>query len=237
MTPRTAWRWCAAAGIVAFICSWSFGRIPGMVACGGDGGLGPIIAFEFARTPADVAALFGSEPCTSALVAAQKTGLLLDALGFIPFYTAFLVLAAIAAGARGWAGRTVIAVLLIAALGDEIEGALLHMILRDLPGTPALLEALWWPVHVKFALLALGTIGIGEIMARGRLLPRIFAGFVATGGFFAFTGLMLMPSSWMMNGFLLAWVMLLIAALIASFSPSLFAARAAPPPDPLAPSA
>jgi hypothetical protein len=233
---RTAWRWCAATGIVAFTCSSSFGRIPDMVACGPDGGLGPIMAFEFARTPADVAALFGSEPCTAALVAAQKTGLLLDALGFIPFYTAFLMLAVVAIDAQRWIKRALIAMLLVAALGDQIEGALMFAILRNLPGTPALLDTLWWPVHVKFALLALGTIGIAEILVHGRWLPRLFAGFIALGGFLALTGLLSMPSSWMMSGFLLAWVSLLIAALIASFS-SLFAARAAPPPDQATPSA
>lgn len=237
MMPRTAWRGCAAAGIVAFICSSSFGRIPGMATCGPDGGLGPIIAFEFARTPADVVALFGSEPCTSTLVAAQKAGLLLDALGFIPFYTAFLMLAVVAIDAQSWIKRALIVILLIAALGDQMEGALMYAILRDLPGTPALLDMLWWPVHVKFALLALGTIGIAEILVHGRWLPRLSAGVIALGGFLALTGLLVMPSSWMMSGFLLAWVTLLVAALIASFWPSLFAARAVPPPGRATPSA
>jgi len=41
MTMRTAWRWCAAIGIIAFICSGLFGRIPGLVACGPTGGLAP----------------------------------------------------------------------------------------------------------------------------------------------------------------------------------------------------
>ena len=236
MTPRTAWRGCAAAGIVAFICSASFGRIPGMVACGPDAVINPIIAFEFARTPADIIALFGSEPCTTTLVAAQKTGLLLDALGFIPFYTAFLILAVIAAGSRRRVQMAVIAIFMVAAVSDQIEGGILYAILRDLPGTPALLGALWWAVHVKFALLALGTIGIAEILARGRRLSRLFAGFIAMGGLLALTGLMTMPSSWMMTGFLLGWVSLLIAAFIASFS-SLFEAHAAPPPDPATPSA
>jgi hypothetical protein len=236
MTPRTAWRGCAAAGVVAFICSSSFGRIPGMVSCGPDGGVNPIMAFEFARTPADIVALFGSEPCTSTLVAAQKAGLLLDALGFIPFYTAFLILAVIAAGSRRRVQMAVIAIFMVAAVSDQIEGGILYAILRDLPGTPALLGALWWAVHVKFALLALGTIGIAEILARGQRLSRLFAGLIAMGGLLALTGLMTMPSSWMMTGFLLGWVSLLIAAFIASFS-SLFAAHAAPPPDPATPSA
>jgi hypothetical protein len=237
MTSRTAWRWCAAAGIVAFICSWAFGRIPGLVACGPTGGLGPILAFEFVRTPADVAALFGSQPCTATLVAAQKTGLLLDGLGFIPSYTAFLILGAIGAGARGWIRTAVIAALIVAGVSDQIEGGLLYAILRDLPGTPALIGPLWWAVHVKFALLALGTMGISEGIARGRLVRRLFAALIGPGSFFALLGLISAQAGWMMIGFTIAWVALLLAAVTASFAPSLFVARAAPPPDPATPSA
>jgi hypothetical protein len=206
-----------------------------MVECGPGGGLGPIMTFEFARTPADVAALFGSEPCTAALVAAQKTGLLLDALGFIPSYTAFLILAVIAAESRTRVKLAVIATFLIAAVSDQIEGGLLYAILRDLPGTPALLGALWWAVHVKFALLALGTMGIAGMLARGPLFRRLSAAPIWSGGLLAVLGLILMPGEWMMTGFALAWATLLIVALSASFAP--FAAPAAPPPDPATPSA
>jgi len=237
MTPRTAWRGCAAAGVVAFICSSSFGRIPGMTACGPDHGLGPAVALEFARTPAEVVALFGSEPCTSMLATAQKTGLVLDALGFIPFYTAFLILAAIALPRRGRFKPFVIAAFIVAAVADQIEGGLLYAILRDLPGTPLLLGLLWWPVHVKFALLALGTMGTGAMMAQGNPVRHLFAAPVWGGGILALLGLLALPVAWTMQGFLIAWVTLLIVAMLASFRPSLFAARAAPPPPPAIPSA
>ena len=236
MTPRTAWRGCAAAGIVAFICSASFGRIPGMVACGPDAVINPIIAFEFARTPADIIALFGSEPCTATLVAAQKTGLLLDALGFIPFYTAFLILAAIAAGSQRRIQMAMIAIFLVAAVSDQIEGGLLYAILRDLPGTPALFGLLWWAVHVKFALLALGTFGFSVLFAGRSRLGGPFGAIIGFGGLIALYGLVTSAHDRMMTGFLLAWVSLLIVALIASFS-SLFAARAAPLQAPATPSA
>lgn len=238
MTPRTAWRGCAAAGIVAFICSASFGLIPGMAACGPTGGLDPIVAFEFTRTPADVATLFGDEPCTSSLVAAQKTGLLLDTLGFIPSYTAFLILAAIATGTSRPRGRmTMIATFLVAAVSDQIENGLLYAIVRDLPGTSALLGPLWWAVHVKFALLALGTLGLGILLAGRPRSGSAFGAIIGLGGLVALYGLATMPGDGMATGFLIAWVALLIAALIASFAPSLFAVRAAPPPDRATPSA
>ena len=94
----------------------------GLIACGpAPGGLGPIIGFELARTPAQVAALFGADPCRSTLVAAQYTGLWLDGLGFIPSYTAFLILAAITAS-RGRMRRAIVAMLVVAGLSDEVEG-------------------------------------------------------------------------------------------------------------------
>ena len=229
---RAAWRWCVASGCLAFLCSWLFGRIPGLVACGPSHGLGPIIAFELARSPSEVAALFGSDPCRSTLVGAQKTGLLLDAFGFIPSYTAFLIFAArAAAGAWRWHWM-IVAALLIAGLCDEIEGGLLYAILLDLPGTTGLLGALFWAVHIKFALLGLGTLAIGGVVV---MSPRFFAKllglFVAIGAGNALYCLATAQGSAMMGGFTRAWVGLLVTALIFSIWPSLFSpARAAPPP-------
>ncbi|URW74612.1 hypothetical protein M9980_08480 [Sphingomonas donggukensis] len=256
MTPANAWRWCAAAGVAAFLCSWGFGQIPGLVACGPTGGLGPIIAFEFVRSPAHVAMLFGAEPCRSALVAAQKTGLLLDALGFIPAYAAFLVFAALAcspakagvqsraahSSAPAFAGERirwlVIGAILLAALCDQIEGALLYRILADLPGPPTLIDALWWPVHIKFALLAAGTAGIAILLLSHMRLPGFVAAlFVTIGVCTAVAGWLNGPSPVMMLGFTISWVTILLSALLASWRPSLFSARAAPPPVPAPPSA
>ncbi|MEO9133137.1 MAG: hypothetical protein ABI240_18270 [Sphingomonas sp.] len=238
MTTRTAWRWCAAVGIAAFTISWLFGRIPGLVACGPAGGLGPIMAFELARSTGDIAAMFGSEPCASTLVGAQKTGLLLDGLGFIPSYTGFLILGAIAAGARGRIRALLITLFVVAAISDEIEGFLLNAILDHLPGTPTLLDALAWEVHVKFGLLALGTFGIGGLFARGRWFQRAIAAAIVLGSMIAMFGLLATPGAWMMTGFTIAWVSLLLAALIAPFWPSLFSpAPASPPPSQAAPSA
>ena len=238
MTMRAAWRWCAAIGIIAFICSGLFGRIPGLVACGPTGGLAPIMAFEFARTTGDIAAMFGSEPCTSTFVAAQKTGLLLDGLGFIPSYTGFLILATIGSSGRGWIRAVVIAALLIAGLSDEIEGFFLNAILDRLPGSPALLNGLWWAVHVKFALLAGSTIAIGCLLLRRRSVAKMFGVLIFTAGVAAFYGVGHVPTETMTLGFLYGWTTLLIAVLTASFWPSLFSpAPAAPPPDQAAPSA
>lgn len=241
MSPAAAWRWCAVAGAVAFACSWGFGRIPGLVACGTTGGpldqVGPIIAFELARTPAEVAALFGSDPCRSAFVNAQRSALLLDAMGFIPAYTAFLSLASHAA-ARRWRWP-VIAGLIAAGLCDEVEGGLLAAILRDLPGSTAVFAALSVEVHLKFALLALGTMAIGAfLIARRRMVAGLFGLVVLAGGAVALYGVLGLPDPVMMQGFALGWFALLAAAFTASVAPSLFSpARAHPPRRRATPSA
>ena len=228
MRPRTAWRLSVLAGLVAFACSWAFGRIPGLVACGtfhGAGQLGPILAFELAKTPGYVAALFGAGTCRATFVAAQDAGLWLDALGFIPSYTLFLSLAAIAAS-RGRAQRAIVAMLVIAGLSDEIEGVIMWRIMAALPGTHAQLDALWWAVHIKFALLALGTTAIGlALLGKFRLWPMLFGLVVAVGGAAAIYGFWTLPNATMMAGFTYAWFALLATALVASFAAGLFGSR------------
>lgn len=226
MTSRTAWRLCVLAGLIAFACSWGFGRIPGLVACGPvPGGLSPIIGFELARTPADVAALFGVDPCRSALVAAQWTGLWLDALGFIPSYTAFLIFAAIAAS-RGRLRAAVIAMLVLAGLSDEVEGLVMGGIMKALPGTQAQLGQLYWAVHIKFGLLALGTTLIGLAIVRlGGLIALLAGAVVWIGGMAAIYGFGELPGPVMMQAFTIAWFGLLATALIASIKPAPFERR------------
>lgn len=241
MSTAAAWRWCLAAGLLAFACSWGFGRIPGLHPCGDTGGLGAILAFEFAQTPADVTRLFGAEPCRSALVAAQRTGLWLDALGFIPSYTAFLCFAAWAAGRRrAW---PVMAALLVAGLCDEIEGGLLWAILRDLPGTPPLLGALFWAVRTKFMLLGMGTFAVAVLLLWRR--PRLTDGSVLRlvgglgigyGAVAALQGFFAGPLPAMMTAFAGAWFTLLLVALVGAVSPSR-PARGARLPSPASPSA
>lgn len=209
MTARHAWAWCVLAGALAFVASFLFGRIPGLKPCGPADGLGAVLAFEFVRSPADVVALFGAEPCRATLIAAQRTGLLLDGLWFIPAYTAFLCLAAQASRVR-WR-RWTIGVLLIAGLSDEIEGLILWSILDALPGTQGRIDALWAAVHLKFALLALGTAGVGRaIGAPGwRRLPSAV---IAAAGVFALLQLALGNIAAMMQAFAIGWFALLAYA-------------------------
>lgn len=232
MTATAAWRWCVAAGSLVVACSIGFGHIPGLHPCGDARGLGPIIGFELSTTPGEVARLFGAEPCRSRLVGAQRTALWLDALGFIPSYTAFLCLAAWATGAR-WR-RWIVAAVLVAFLCDEVEGPLLDAILRDLPGTPGLIGGLWWETHVKFVLLGLGTVGIGAALIGSRRMPAILMGVIAAVNGVGAIGALLGGQLRLMPHLTVAWGALLLLALIAAVWPRLLAPRLPAPTPPSA---
>lgn len=222
---RRLWLAAVVAGVIAFAASYAFGRIPGLKPCGPSAGLGAIIAFEFVRSPADVAVLFGAEPCRATLIAAQRTGLLVDGLWFIPAYTAFLALAAWATGAS-WR-RWLVGALLVAGLSDEVEGAILWSILNDLPGTQGQVDALWTAVHLKFALLALATAGVGWGLRRPgwRRFPGIA---IAAAGLFAPIELVIGNARAMMTGFMLGWFALVAVAVAGALWPA-FLVRAASP--------
>ena len=219
MTTRRAWLACAVAGVLAFAASFLFGRIPELRPCGPSGGLGAVLAFEFARTSADVAALFGAEPCRSGLIAAQRTAALLDGLWFIPAYTTFLIMAVMASArvGRGWPPAVMLlaSILAFAGFADEVEGGLLWLILATLPGSETLVAALWWPVHVKFALLAIGTAGIGgQLVGHGRRVPFRASGIgVAIMGAIALLRLVQGEVAGMMLAFTIGWVGLLAIAI------------------------
>jgi hypothetical protein len=202
--------------------STAFGWIPGLKACGPTGGASPIIAFELARTPDAIAALFGSEPCTATLLAAQRSALWLDELGFIPAYTAFLALGAWALRRADRLAIVTVAIFLIAGLCDEVEGVTMFALMDPLPGTPWLFTPLFWAVRIKFALLGLGELLLAAALARGSWIGRIAALPMLAGGlmslWFLFTAA---HDPLMMKGHFYAWSALLVAAILAAIRPSL----------------
>jgi len=117
----------------------------------------------------------------------------------------------------------------IAGLSDEIEGVSMWQIMDNLPGTPGQLDALWWAVHIKFALLALGTTAIGlALLGKFKLWPMLFGLIVAVGGAAAIYGFWTLPNAMMMAGFTYAWFAILATAIVASFAAGLFASRTRP---------
>ena len=223
MKPATAWRLCALAGFATLLASTAFGWIAGLAACGPTGGAGPIIAFELARTPETLAALFGSEPCTARLLAAQRSALWLDMLGFIPAYTAFLALAGWALRGNGRkAALAAVAAAVIAGLCDQIEGVTMFALMDPLPGAPWLFAPLFWAVQTKFALLGVTELLLAVLLLRGRWPALLAGGAMIVNGLIGLLMLFLDPHApMMMRGHSYAWAALLVVAIVAAIRPAL----------------
>ncbi len=196
--------------------STAFGSIPDLRACGPTGGAGAIVAFELVRSPADMLTLFGAEPCTSQLAAAQRTGLWLDMLAFIPAYSAFLALGIWALrDAKGRLAVAALAAVLAGGLLDEIEGLVMFGLLDGFPGSPDQFTALFWTVRPKFALLGLGALLAAVLLLRGTMIARIAAVPVAGGALLSLWFLFADPRNpLMMAGHRYAWTALLVVAAV-----------------------
>jgi hypothetical protein len=211
----TIWRWAALVGLVALAISIGFGQIPGIHACSASGDA--ILNFEFVKTPAEVAALF-PDNCRIEHVAAQRHGLWLDSLGFIPAYSAFLILSLV--GLRTEDSRfaqrmtgTGIVLTLIAALCDQFEGIQLFRILGDLPGTQSTINLLMPAVRIKFGLLALVIVLIGWLHLHMPGWRKAAGAIIAIGGLWSLAGLFI-ERDWLLQGSAAAWLMLLVANII-----------------------
>ena len=217
MTGQSWWRVCLAAGVVIIVVQGWMGTVENTDPCGSTDGMPAILEFELVRTPDDVGALFGSEPCRSQLADALDQINTIDIFAFIPAFTSFLILGALAL--RG-SGRPIaflaVLVALAAGLCDQAEDQILLDISANLPGTQAQIDWLFWLVRGKFSLLGVAPILIGFLMQRLDRMEKtlgaimIVGGVVAVAGTFGTYGLM-------MPGIGVGWVALLIAATKNSF--------------------
>lgn len=145
----------AAAGVIIVMAIVSSASAP--TACGGlSPSYPPIIAFELARSEADLFALFGDAPgpCRDAMIRAMDVTNVGDLLVFMPTYGLFLLAALrMLARSRGEAsaGSALVAAVLV---GDALENACLLALTPDLdPGSWAL-ALLPWATGLKWLLLA-----------------------------------------------------------------------------------
>ncbi|GGD94124.1 hypothetical protein GCM10011515_12390 [Tsuneonella deserti] len=120
----------------------------------------PVLAFEFARTPADLEGIFGGpgDPSRGLRITSMDRGNLFDYVFMIAygsFVLAFFASTARSTGTTGWwlAG----ALGPLAALADAVENALLLSMTRKLASPESELGFLPYPVWTKFGLLALAS--------------------------------------------------------------------------------
>jgi hypothetical protein len=224
--PRrlSLWRLALLAGIGVIAVSLGFDRVPGIHACGI---ANPVITLEFVTTPADVLAQLPAF-CRSEQVAAHRTALWLDALLFIPVYSAFLIVSLLALArenARAMRlAATGCAAVVVAAMLDEVEGFQLFRLLAENPPSQDTLALLVPAVRGKFALLGLAAALAGWLLIRRRGW-RLAAGVGICGGaLLSVTGLVT-DTSLVMRGNSIAWLTLIVVAAICAFSRRAFLPR------------
>lgn len=180
--PRAAWRVCLGAGLVIVLLTFMSGQQSIAQPCGGLAkNYAPIIAFELARSEADLQLIFGLPgDCREQVIARMDSINWIDVLVFIPVYGTFLVSFFI--GARAWniALADIGVKLAIAAIAsDYLENVCLMLLTPALDASSIWLQLLPWATAAKW--LALGSVaaiaGFIFIALRPRksLLPATLA--------------------------------------------------------------
>ena len=217
MSNQTWWRLCLAAGGLIIFFQAVMASVEDTEACGPDGGLPSILAFELVRSPADVDALFGDEPCRSRLSQAMDQINKIDAFAFIPVFVSFLVFGAISLRSNGRRRASLaIAAAIVAGICDQIEDQILFRITANLPGNQSQIDWLFWMVRTKFALLGVAPTLIGSLLIKAGRWEFVLGIVMVAGGITAVFGTF-GHYQLMSPGIAVGWVALLIAAVKNSF--------------------
>lgn len=167
---KSGWGWAVGLGAAAITILVCLGTASPAASCG-DPTAAPMTAFQTARSPTDLAILFGTAEtsCRTDLIEGLQEGNWVDLLLFIPLYGAFLFSVMIA---LRWRSKTLslflIAALLATICGDVIETATQLRILHNLDAGPALLDLLMVGNTVKTLGLALVMLGLAASVSADR---------------------------------------------------------------------
>lgn len=208
-------------GLATLGISTAFAMLPEVQAAGDCFERGAVIQFEFARSLRDLLAIFG-EPesaCRPLVVTAMDAVNALDVWAFIPAYTLFCISAALFLTEGDWRRPLVIIAIgaaLLAAASDYLETVTLLSITKTIDMPAGLLQFSQLGAWSKFALLAAHSVfcaGICYVSEKKRytlgailMLPPF--GVLAA----AYDHVTL--SNVMSAGFVVAWVALLVMAIV-----------------------
>lgn len=224
-TPYPRWPWlvCLVAAVAMIAALSMFSAIPGQTPCDGDQTLDAMIRFEWVRSAAELAQLFGQEPCRSTLADAMDAMNRVDVNLFIPAFTLFQIAAAWVLRRDGrLLGILVINAALIAGACDFIEDGhlvgLTAALRMEAPIDQAVIDQLFWLVRTKFALLAFNAILLGWLIGkRAGSGWRLAKWLMVAGGLIGLAGLA--QPALLGLGIGLAWVTLLIVAAVRAVRP------------------
>lgn len=224
--PRRGWWTATVIVALAMIAALTMLRgVPGQIACDGGVALDPILRFEWMTSHGEMATLFGTNPCATRLALAMDAVNRIDVMAFIPAFTLFQILGAMALRPRGrWLALFAINMAIIAAGCDLLEDRILFSLslmarTGDVPD-PIWFAQLFWFVRVKFALLALVAMILGWLVSnRAGRGGRAAGSAMIGGGLIALAGLA--SPALLGLGIGAAWITLLIVAIISLAKPQL----------------
>jgi hypothetical protein len=160
MHPRAAFRISFAAGVLVLALTLFSATQAPVKPCGNlPQNYAPIIAFELARSAADLEAIFGTQdPCRSEVVERMDAINLVDVLVYIPVYGAFMAFFFLGMrGRHASLGTLGFRIALAAALGDFAENACLMNLTPQLDPSSLWFTLFPWATGIKW--LGLGVAG------------------------------------------------------------------------------
>jgi hypothetical protein len=242
MHPRAAFRISLAAGLLVLaVTLFSATQVP-VRPCGNlPQNYAPIIAFELARSAADLDAIFGTETdrrdssCRAQLVQELDAINVVDVLVYIPAYGVFMAFFFLGMRARRAAlGTLGFRVAVIAALGDYAENACLMNLTPQLDPASPWFALLPWATGIKWLGLGLAAAIAAAIYAKssGARVWNLLAALVCAAAFLSTVAAIAVP--WMFGpvvalGIALSWLAYLVTAGVAALRP---VAKAAELPRP-----
>ena len=225
MHPRAAFRISFATGLLVLaVTLFSLTQEPVQPCSNLPQNYAPIIAFELARSPADLEAIFGSqEPCRAGVVARMDAINLVDVLVYIPVYVVFMAFFFLGMRGRHAAlGTLGFRIAVSAALGDYAENACLMNLTPQLDPASIWFTLLPWATGIKW--LGLGVAGAIAaaiyVQSSGARLWNYLAALLCAAAFLSTAAAIAAPAMFgpvVSLGVGLSWLVYLITAGAASF--------------------
>jgi hypothetical protein len=211
-----------AAGVIGFAV-WFGGAIPNATCTGSlPRGVSALLAYQFARTPADILAVFGpaDDPCRALMIAAMDRANRVDLFAFIPTYTAFLAcfFLALWRPSAPAAVRVGLSAVIAVAAFDVLETATQLHITNTLPGSSLSLMLLVIGGRGKFLGLAVVSTCAGWMMLRrGKIVSRVAGVICIAAAAMVVVGVVSGPARAALSaGGGIAWIVMLVYALQAA---------------------
>jgi hypothetical protein len=225
MHPRAAFRISFAAGLLVLAVTLFSITQESLRPCGNlPQNYAPIIAFELARSSADLDAIFGNEAdrsdssCRALVVEAMDAINWVDVLVYIPVYGVFMAFFFLGMRARhALLGTLGFRIAVIAALGDFAENACLMNLTPQLDSTSTWFALLPWATGIKWLGLGVAAAIAAAIYVKsaGTRWWNYLAALLCAAAFLSTVAAIAVPSMFgplVGLGVALSWIVYLVTA-------------------------